>query len=56
METSAKLKAIQGFLGDAEDDLRLSQRLFSRADNLIGYDEVSSSIEMADLYIKFGRY
>ncbi len=56
LETSAKLKAIKGELGDAEDDLIRSQRMYFRATNLMGYDELSSNIDIAELYILFGRY
>ena len=56
LETSAKLKAIKGELGDAEDDLIRSQRMYFRATSLMGYDELASNIDIADLYILFGRY
>ncbi len=56
LETNAKLKAIKGELGDAEDELFKAQRMYLRATNLIGYDELASSIEIANLYILFGKY
>ena len=56
LETSAKLKAIKGELGDAEDELIRSQRMYFRATNLMGYDELASNIDIADLHILFGRY
>jgi len=56
LETNAKLKAIRGELGDAEDDLIRAQRMYYRADNFMGYDELASSIDISELYILFGRY
>lgn len=56
LETSAKLNAIKGQLGDAEDDLDRAEKMFSRATNLIGYDELASSIDKGDLNILFGNY
>ncbi len=56
LETNAKLKAIKGELGDAEDNLYRARRMYARATNLIGYDELASNIDMADLNILFGNY
>lgn len=56
LETSAKLNSIKGDYDQAEKDLNLSRRLFPRATNLSGYDELASMVDLADLYINFGQY
>ena len=55
LETQAKLSALKGEFDQAEDDIILSQKLLQRAESLINYDEIASTISLADVYVKFGR-
>lgn len=56
METSAKLKAIQGLFDDAEVTLERSQKLLTRAESTVSYNELNATEELASLYITLGRY
>lgn len=56
LETQAKLKSIQGLFDDAESLITRSKRVLKRADSKVGYNELSSSENLASLYITLGRY
>ncbi len=56
LETQAKLSAVLGDYEDAEYNLDISKRLIRKADNLAGYNELSSKQELAGLYISLGKY
>ena len=55
LETSAKLLNLKGEFEDARDIIKTSQKLLFKADDLTQYDELASTIELADVYVKFGR-
>ena len=55
LETNAKLNELKGEFDDAKEDLEQSQKLLGRAQDLTNYDDVASAINLADVYIKFGR-
>ena len=55
LETQARLSALKGEFDDAADDIIRSQKLLQRADNLINYDVIASTISLADVYVKYGR-
>lgn len=55
METQAKLLALNGDFEEAKDVIKRSQRLLFRADDLTQYDELSSIIDLAEVYVKYGR-
>jgi len=56
LETQAKFYAVIGDYESAEDNLSLSKKLIRRADNIAGYNELSSKQELAGLYISLGKY
>lgn len=55
LETSAKLLALQGDYEESRDVIKRSQRLLFRADDLTQYDELASIIDLAEVYVKYGR-
>lgn len=55
LETSAKLLSLEGAFDEAKTTLVRSQRLLLRAEDLTQYDELASSIDLAEVYVKFGR-
>jgi len=55
LETNAKLQALKGEFDDSKSTIIRSQKLLFRADDLSQYDELASTIDLADVYIKFGR-
>jgi CHAT domain-containing protein/tetratricopeptide (TPR) repeat protein len=55
LETSAKLMALKGEFEDSRDIIKQSQKYFKRADDLTQYDELASVIDLADVYVKYGR-
>jgi CHAT domain-containing protein len=56
IETQATLNGIKGLFDDAEDGLDRSARIISKADNLVGVDELSTARELSSLLIQLGRY
>ena len=56
IETQATLFGIEGLFDDAEDNLDRSARIISKADNLVGVDELSTAKELSSLLIQLGRY
>jgi len=56
LEVEAKFNAILGDFEGAEDNLDKSKKLIRKADNLLGYNELSSKQELAGLYISLGKY
>ncbi|MEL7004872.1 MAG: tetratricopeptide repeat protein, partial [Bacteroidota bacterium] len=56
LETQAKLKAIEGLFDDAENIISRSKKILRRADSKVGYNELASSEDLANLYITLGRY
>jgi hypothetical protein len=55
LETKAKLLNLKGEFEEAKDVIKTSQKLLDKADDLTQYDELASAIELADIYVKFGR-
>lgn len=55
LETQAKLFGIKGMFQEAEDKLRESAKLISKADVMMG-DELKSAEELTSLFISLGRY
>ncbi len=55
LETNAKLSAMKGDYESAKDDIIRSQKLLSKATNLVGYDNLISTVNLADIYVKYGR-
>ena len=56
LETQAKLNAIKGDFGEAENGIDKAQKRLKKALDLTGYDEVASGVNLAEVYIKFGKY
>ncbi len=55
LETNAKLSAMKGDFESAKDEIIRSQKLLSKATNLVGYDALASTVNLADIYVKYGR-
>jgi len=55
LETSAKLLALKGEFEESKSNLVRAQRLLFRAEDLTQYDELASAIDLAEVYVKFGR-
>ncbi len=55
-ETQATLFGIKGLFDEAQDALNRSSRIISKADNLVGVDELSTAKELSSLLIQLGRY
>ena len=55
LETSAKLLAMKGDFEESKDLLKRSQKLLYRAEDLTQYDELASIIDLAEVYVKYGR-
>ena len=56
IETQATLFGIKGLFDDAEDALDRSQRIITKADNLVGLDDLNTAKELSSLFIQLGRY
>ena len=56
IETGATLYGIKGLFDEAEDALDRSAKIITRADNLIGIDELATAKELSSLLIQLGRY
>ncbi|MCX8492021.1 MAG: tetratricopeptide repeat protein, partial [Cyclobacteriaceae bacterium] len=56
IETQATLFGVKGFFDEAEDNLDRTRKIISRADNLIGIDELSTAQQLSSLFIQLGRY
>ncbi len=55
LETNAKLSAMKGDFEQAKNEIIRSQKLLSKATNLTGYDALASTVNLADIYVKYGR-
>lgn len=55
LEVEAKLSAMKGDFESAKNEIVKSQKLLSKATNLTGYDELASNVNLADIYVKYGR-
>jgi Flp pilus assembly protein TadD len=55
LETSAKILSLKGEFEDSRDVIKRSQKLLSRAEDLTQYDELASVIDLAEVYVKYGR-
>ncbi|MFN7791313.1 MAG: tetratricopeptide repeat protein, partial [Cyclobacteriaceae bacterium] len=56
IETQATLFGVQGLFDEAEDNLDRTRKIILRADNLFGFDELSTAQQLSSLYIQLGRY
>lgn len=56
IETQATLFGIEGLFDEAEDELDRSAKIISKADHLVGVDELSTAKELSSLLIQLGRY
>ena len=55
LEVDAKLNAMKGDFERAKDEIIRSQKILQKATNLTGYDELASNVNLADIYVKYGR-
>ncbi|MCF6359887.1 MAG: CHAT domain-containing protein [Cyclobacteriaceae bacterium] len=55
LETNAKLSAMKGDFEQAKNEIIRSQKLLLKATNLTGYDDLASTVNLADIYVKYGR-
>jgi CHAT domain-containing protein len=56
IETQATLFGIKGLFDEAEDNLDRSKKIISRADNIVGIDDLSTAQQLSSLLIQLGRY
>lgn len=56
IETQATLFGIKGLFDEAENNLDRSKKIISRADNLVGIDNLSTAQQLSSLLIQLGRY
>jgi CHAT domain-containing protein len=56
IETQATLFGVKGLFDEAEDNLARAKKIISRADNLVGFDDLSTAQQLASLYIQLGKY
>ncbi len=56
IETQATLFGIQGLFDAAEDALDRSHKIITKADNLVGVDDLTTAKELSSLLIQLGRY
>ncbi len=56
IETQATLFGIKGLFDDAEDALDRSHKIITKADNLVGVDDLTTAKELSSLLIQLGRY
>ncbi len=56
IETQATLLGIKGLFDEAENNLDRSKKIISRADNLVGIDNLSTAQQLSSLLIQLGRY
>jgi CHAT domain-containing protein len=56
IETQATLLGIKGLFDEAEDKLDRSAKIISKADNIVGIDELNTAQQLANLFIQLGRY
>ena len=55
LETNAKLSAMKGDFESAKSDIIRSQKLLLKATNLGEYDDLASTVNLADIYVKYGK-
>ena len=55
LETNAKLLNLKGEFEESKDIIKDSQKLLFRAEDLTQYDELASIIDLAEIFVKFGR-
>ncbi|WMN06337.1 CHAT domain-containing protein [Marivirga arenosa] len=56
LETYAKLMSIKGFFDESEEALELSQKLYSKSVPSPEYNPLTSSLELASVYMQVGKY
>lgn len=56
IETQATLFGIKGLFDDAEDALDRSHKIITKADNIVGVDDLNTAKELSSLLIQLGRY
>ncbi|MEK6783748.1 MAG: CHAT domain-containing tetratricopeptide repeat protein [Bacteroidota bacterium] len=56
IETGATLFGIQGLFDEATDALNRSAKIISKADNIIGIDELTTAKELSSLLIQLGKF
>lgn len=56
LDTQATLMGIKGLFDEAEDNLDKSAKIISKADNIIGIDDLATAQQLSSLYIQLGRY
>ncbi len=56
LETQATLFGIKGLFDEAEDNLARTRKIISKANNIMGIDELSTAQQLSSLYIQLGRY
>jgi CHAT domain-containing protein len=56
IETQATLLGIKGLFDEAEGNLDRSAKIISRADNIVGIDELNTAQQLSNLFIQLGRY
>lgn len=55
LEVEAKLNAMKGDFEEAKDQIVRAQRFLYKATNFLNYDELASNVNLADIYVKYGR-
>ena len=55
LEANAKLSAMKGDFESAKDEIIKSQKLLLKATNLAEYDVLASTVNLADIYVKYGK-
>jgi len=55
LETNAKLSAMKGDFEGAKYEIIKSQKLLLKATNLAEYDDLASTVNLADIYVKYGK-
>lgn len=56
IETEAVLFGIKGMFDDAQDALDRAAKIIRRAEDLVGFDELTTAKEMSSLFIQLGKY
>ncbi len=56
LETKAQYLTVIGLYDEAEDVINSSSRLLRRAENIYGYDEIASTVNLSELYMHLGKY
>ncbi len=56
LETQATLLGIEGLFDEAEDNLDRTKKIISRAETIVGLDELATAQQLSSLFIQLGRY